>query len=363
MASGVLCFVSQADIVWAFWRGHLRPNRYSRLDRAFLRWLRSLIRRRHRHDEPVSQGHVEAFERFQLKITEASLVSGLGLSIVLNITLAGWWNFDQSVSVYSFNVAVNLAWLACLTHLSVITSVREHLGTESPEGRRIRMVLMLVTLVLTMVPMIHGQILWGRVGSVACERKYVSVFYSYDSVSLKQAEILNIAVIVLSITWSYTRRLVEIYSETYRDDPHMFHMQLPLLRRATEAEINASKKRVARDKMKLVTELAFAKRGDKTHSIPASLGLWARLLYWVHYELERSFLFELQWLSFYFTWGFGQLAYFILQDVSNPKSQVNLELSMGQILPLLLLLAPAISAYELFSSRCNISARGLASGD
>lgn len=109
-------------IIYGYWSRSLRPDRYNGLDNFILDAFRSPKG----WDEEYTRRRVDALEKFILGLGDQQLVTGISLTFAIYLIRFGVAGLDQKVSGYSYCIAVHLALLSCVVHLSSLTILRDH---------------------------------------------------------------------------------------------------------------------------------------------------------------------------------------------------------------------------------------------
>ncbi|KAI8662447.1 hypothetical protein NCS56_01048600 [Fusarium sp. Ph1] len=319
----------------------LRPDRYSSLDKAIV----AGFGRRSTISEGTRRHRIVTFESFIKSLSDQQLFTSLALTVAIYLLRYGVTGLDLKVSAYSYCMAVNIALLSCVVHLSAMTILRDHFETFT-WIRNIRVVLMLVT-ISTLLPQLVFTQTTDTAVTLRCAVTSTDVRLSlgWTDKAYDRTVFLATFAIMLVIICSYLRRLLELYSPSFRESPerwvaNVFHAitQWPS----------------TNDQDRFNQEAAVYNERQRLE-LPTYAGmmLHIQVLYIVSSECRRSFIVEIIWLLFYTTFALCQIFFYVFWGTSAGVSHVNFSLGFGQILPLVLLGLPFLSALELYSEWAN----------
>ncbi|KAK3997037.1 hypothetical protein QBC44DRAFT_256273 [Cladorrhinum sp. PSN332] len=352
---GVSVLFSMIVILIAYFRRCLRHDVYNSVDDYILSLFRfkAPIPSADSPEGPVLSERTAIFESFFQSIADQQLFTGFALVIAVYLVRYGFGGLDSKISAYSYAMACNLALVSCLAHLSTITILRSHLTTPT---REVRVFLIVATFGLLVPHFVAGQklFMWDESASnVRCgmqdwEKNPHRLSYSFDPTSF-----FAILTRLVCIVYGYARRLLELY--------------FPLFNTSSEAWLAEGCNRAIGWPSKRRLEELVTKAQDHQARQVVALGdqqvhvvvQFTRVFRIIAVELNRSFFAEIIWLLFYTTLGFGQVG-FILKlsyhwySSANPSDgpvppPISFVLGFGQILPLVLLWLPFLSAFDLYT--------------
>ena len=303
-------------------------NELNILDRHFLEWIWTWAKETPRMSSPWSK----VLQKAILHLSDSHIITGLA------ILIAGFIQSCQ-ISVYHFHFVIYLAWLASSTHMTTLTILRNYLRHHQSilKWRVIAMIAMFIMLVVAL--------------ALTSSRKWPSyqnfpdtgLFYdSPVSCSWKQEYMMSgqpdpIFSICL-VTAGYLARLTKLFTSTsdfsrlwLRDRPSSW-----LKRKYDSAE---RRKRTSNN---------AATRFYWKSLATFSLGVYvdARAVY----DLYESLLSELIWLFFSLLWGIFKI---FTWRMDAPVTTYENKWGFGQILPLLLLLLPAVAVPQFYDGECH----------
>lgn len=329
--------ITNLAIFVAYFGKALRPDRYSQLDEFIITGLG----RRSKASKEVRKQRIAAFESFVKALSDQQLFTSLALTVAIYLLRYGVNGLDARVSAYSYCLAVNIALLSCFVHLSAMTILREHLE-KFERLRNIRICIMLITIGCLIPQFVLTQFVDARL-TLRCaldpDKFYLDFVWLDDTYD--QTVYLATLSIILIIVWSYLRRLLELVSPLFKESPE----------RLSIAAFHWTLKWPSADEQDRFEQKAAAYIETQRSKLPTYKGLvlYGRVLGIAIFEFRRSFISEIIWLLFYTTFGLCQILFFIFWGPDPSESPVSLSLGFGQILPLVLLGLPVLSALELYS--------------
>ncbi|KAK4186060.1 hypothetical protein QBC35DRAFT_502341 [Podospora australis] len=346
-------------IVLAYIGRALRQDRYNALDHAFLTDLYRLVGKKWESSNRVlhSTQHVLAFEAFFQSIADQQLFTGLALVVAIYAIRAGVSGLDAETSGYSYIMAVNLALLSCLAHLSAMTVLRTRLG-KLKRLRDVRVVMIVVTFALLMPPFVATQMM-SSLETMRCEMTYFDsdphLLVWNDDYRGQQTLFLATLAIIGFLSCGYLRRLLELYFPIFRASPEAWTAEMleAICKWPSQQERQNLNAGAESEQDMLLSKLNKTSQGSKFQRIFQRITRIFRILAVVFAELTRSFLAEIIWLIFYTTFGITQIIYLFLWETGEPEAvggPVSFKWGFGQILPLVLLGLPFLSATELYSN-------------
>ena len=256
-------------------------------------------------------------QKLLLNLSDQQLFFGLALILTIYIRMS---NLD-AFSAYSFRMATTSVWLSCITHMSVIVALRGQFYPEVGRGWR---VLAMVVLLLLLAPILVlsnlPSFIFDPSLSFRCAWNQIS---TYNRAQTRNFALVAASAVIMTIG-GYTSRIIAIYK--------------PIRRRS----------RIGRRwKRKLIHGI---KRREARGHWPRRLKIpWRLVLYQLIQGLKESFLWQLMWLAFYFTFGMTSLvrAWIIVP----PLQQWSL--SFGQLVPIILLVSALPPAYDTFQGNSS----------
>lgn len=328
--------VTIVTIVVAYIGQALRPVRYSSLDKVLIRYDPGAP-----INEKERAWRIEALESFLKTLSDQQLFIALALTLAIYLLRYGVSGLDAKVSAYSFCLAVNIALLSCTVHLAAMTILREHFD-KLKWPRNIRVVIMVVTMGCLIPQLVTMQFLDSAVTlRCALDPAESDPNDIWEQTVYALTLVLATTAIIATIVFGYLRRLFELYSTLFRESPERWVARLCYWIRQLP---------FIDDKHKFNQEAAshHAKQSSEVRTYSGMLLYW-RILRIVTLEVRRSFIAELIWISFYTILASCLMIYFLSSGTDPGQSPVSFTVGFGQVLPLVLLGLPALSAAELFS--------------
>ncbi|OHF03609.1 hypothetical protein CORC01_00928 [Colletotrichum orchidophilum] len=289
---------------------------------------------------------IRAFESFMLSMSDQQLVTGMALMLATSLIFAGVHGLDESFSVYSFQIATRLGYFSCITHLCSLSVLWEYFD-EHKRLRTFRTILMVVFLAMMIGCMIISDSVTFRFNrhiSVKCARKHFKlvdrerpnyVFFS-DGVII----IFNLSVLTYILVSGYVQRILQLFCPSARDKQDFWQ------RRSLRFLFGPAAEEAFKD-LALTRNRTLAGYINVNRRPSFSVKHYLTMLsIWVKF-LESSFLWEVVWLFFYFTFGTANLLKFF-NDASLKLGAI--QPNFGQLVPLFLLALPLITAAEAYSS-------------
>ncbi|KAK1722167.1 hypothetical protein BDP67DRAFT_389939 [Colletotrichum lupini] len=266
------------------------------------------------------QRRIKAFESFMLSLSDQQLVTGMALMLATILIFSGIHDLDDSFSVYSFQIATRLGYFSCITHLCSLSVLWEYFDRHNwlRIFRTILMVAFLVMMIGCMIISDSVTFRFNRHVSVKCAREHFKlidrerpnyVFFSDEFII-----IFNLSVLTYILISGYVQRFLQLYCMPARDEQDFWQC------RSLRALFGSD------------TEDRF-KSLDKNKTLA---------------DIRSSFLWEIVWLFFYFTFGTANLLRFFDDATLNIGA---IKPNFGQLVPLFLLALPLITATEAYTSR------------
>lgn len=330
-------FLTILAILVAYFGQALRPDRYSQLDEAIITGLG----RRSKASNEVRKQRIAAFESFIKALSDQQLFTSLALTVAIYLLRYGVNGLDAQVSAYSYCLAVNIALLSCFVHLSAVTILRDHLE-KFKRLRNVRIFIMLITIGCLIPQLVLTQLIDASLTlQCALDPDEFYLYLVWTDNTYGQTIFLATLSIILIIAWSYLRRLLELLSPLFRQSPE----------RLSIAALHWICQWPSADEQDRFDQKATAYIETQCSELPTygGMALYGRVLGIVIFEFRRSFIAEIIWLLFYTTFGLCQILFFVFWGPDPGVSPVSFSLGFGQILPLVLLGLPVLSALELYS--------------
>jgi hypothetical protein len=325
----------------------LRKDRYNALDDMILDTFKPGKRNDHEH----APSRIVALENFVLTMSDQQFVIGTALIVAIYLIWYGVVGMDAKISAYSFCIAVNLALFSCITHLSSITVLRSYFD-DHKRLRNARVFLMVSAIGVLIPQLVASQMIDSSV-TLRCALSQGDPTLQWDDNIYDQTIFFATLAMIGVIVCGYLRRILEMYFPRFRESPEAWMAEVcaSLISRPTQDELGTFAVGVAKEQLARASRLS----ATQTFSLRGSGDLALRLVAGViPSELSRSFFAEIIWLLFYFTFGLSQVIFFIVWGSvpDNVDSKpVSLTPGFGQILPLILLGLPFLSAIEAYTSK------------
>ncbi|KAJ5929321.1 hypothetical protein N7454_007169 [Penicillium verhagenii] len=324
-----------------------RPNP---VDMIILRSLRGALK----HiplTERIWFGTNKKTELFFLKMIV--MMGDLQVLSGLTILISGFAQLRSGLATYCWIVIVQLAWFSCLTHLCCLTLLRNHLYNNAIE-RGWRLVAMAALAVLDMVGLVFtGNYHWAFCSD--CDyRDYSQLKKSGDAGSMTPAPndyaicfmsvapssngaFASMVVAMLLIILGFCTRVAKLYKPLSVGFFGRFRADL------------------SRKCRRLLRRVYVYSGADRKSNLRWNL-LYLPLLsifFMGRFLLDQwsSLFLEVFWLLVSFTWGIAHVNHFMKQSevIHFQFPDDNFDWSFGQVLSVLLLIAPVVSILESFS--------------
>lgn len=296
-------------------------------------------RRRARHRR--SKG----LERFILALSDQQLVTGLA------VLIASFFS-PCSRSLYHFNITASLGWFSSTCHLSTLSVLRIYL-IDHPRVRDWRVLAMLIVMGLTIVSQVITYADQDIGFPVQCVLHDLFPF-GYDLNS-----ILGIVLIVGFLAYSYTNRIARLYLL----DPDW---SIVGWFTASVAKLLGKRKQmsqlqdiiIAMSAKSQAEKTSFYRRVEQRRQFARFCGFWVanpgivrRRFIWLMYcfrQLSGSFLGEILTLLFGVSYGITSVLFsrFNVPEVGLSGDQNSM--GFGQLVPLLLIVLPILTAGEVY---------------
>lgn len=325
-------------VVYGYLTRSLRPDRYNALDDFVLDtfgWPKE-------QDKAYTRRRVLAIEKFILSLSDQQLVTGISLIIANYLIRFGVAELNQRVSAYSYVIAVHLALLSCVIHLSSLTILRDHFDAHT-RLRSFRICLILPAIGFLLPQLVLAQDIDSSV-TLSCGLDLLHSQPSYWDPEIFNFPIfLQTVTILIMIAGGYIRRVIEVYFPLFRKAPDVWTARVcsKFIGYPEQRDIDLFMARSCEAQITSAARLIDFRGPRKQKPTMAIAGILVA-------ELRRSFFTEIVWLLFYTTYSLCNLIYFFLWGGTADQSRVTFTPSFGQILPLMLLAATGLSITEAF---------------
>lgn len=300
------------------------------LDTRFRAWLHFSVFRRKTHLQ-LSDRSIHLLQRLLIAFSDGHLITGLAM-------LVAAFSQTQSITIFHFNVAVYLAWLSSSVHMVTLSVCRSYLQS-SPflvywrlGAAGILWLLLLVSLAMTASP--RSPVNRGD-GEDDLDQ---APFFWYDTpvlctwhcseMSKWPVDTIVASVLIALGFLSRAVKLIKPLSEQF--GRVVVHQTSDIVKKTfTECAVK-----------RIHVKSRLQKNGW-------SLCMWLTLILYLNlralFDLFGSLLGELFWISLLLAWGTSKL---VLLHLRSPLAEN--DWGFGQVLPLLLLLAPFAAIPELY---------------
>ncbi|KAJ5924839.1 hypothetical protein N7466_009026, partial [Penicillium verhagenii] len=273
-----------------------------------------------------------------LAMSDLQIVTGL------SILISGFAQFPSGLTVYYWQAIVDLAWFSSLTHLSCLTILRGYLyhHASEREWRLFSMGLLATLLVVGLV--FTGNYSWAfqfieNHESVPTITEY-AICYLHVISSTDKAFISMVASVFLIIL-SFASRIVKLHRT----------LSVGIFGRARELSSSYT-----RGYLLLVFNWCS---NDSPRSLKRTLCYYPVFAAFLQFrfllDFWASMLLEIGWLLVGFTWGITRLTTLLSQPTdwglqSSSRDSDSSDWSFGQVVALVLLVAPLITVVEFFNN-------------
>ncbi|KAL2134417.1 hypothetical protein VTI74DRAFT_256 [Chaetomium olivicolor] len=319
-----------AIVVTLYIRNALSERQYTDLDRHLLRKVWAALGKASGDDPgavvPRSIKHEavsHALFRLLVALSDQQLAGGMALAVAAYLKLAD----PASFSVYSFRMATATVWQAFFTHMCAVAVLRDDFCRQRGSKWRLLAMTALVTLLAPILLLSNfPAFLLEPAMSVKCACGQLLSSQRNWNVNFVLQSVLTVLVVV----GGYSRRLIELVRGP--KSPHGHGNWLTALVPSQE-EASTARAQLAKDKAKELERMA-----NRRLYVP---DLWP-FFHIVESEIRQSFLWELIWLSCYYTFSISSLGF--TWTVLPPLSQWSL--SFGQLVPLALVIMSLMPLYD-----------------
>ncbi len=287
---------------------------------------------------------IEEHEKFIISMSDQQLVTGLAILVALYIK-------SCSVSVYSFEIALSLAYFSCSIHISTLTVLRRYLQKYKTLAfvRVVLMVTLAIMLLAGLLILQSGTFYELPATKLGC---VLADFDSHVSQNLSWVQIGNTVMVCWFIISAYMNFIFELYDGWFPKFPGNWYFWFALSVGMTQHDKN--------DQCKILS--GWQKEKVLSEIKDQRLSRIRKILIFTPYILEefsRSFLYKILWMLFYFT--FGVSAFCVYWTQQGLYKHVLDVWGFGQLVPVFLLVLPLLSAYEFREeslSDVNLSLKG-----
>lgn len=306
---------------------------------------------RHDPDEMSRKHRIKGLQRFLISLSDQQLVTGIAIMIAGLID-------PCSRSVYHFKIIAALGWFSSFTHLSTLTVLRDHLITHR-RTRDLRVIVMLSVLSLLIL---------FQIGTFSTQKTGLPIQCMWLSFWPVMPDFFVIVVLILVLI-ILVRAYATNISLLYSTDPdwtlydRFLHGAVKRLTGNEKRVWNLEAIYVSSTWKSKAERGAVRKRLRERRRWSQYCGIWTsqnsaskRQLVetiFLFQELQRSFLHEILVLFSAVAFGIGQVI-----STRRVKPEVGLsgdenKMSFGQLVPLLLLALPLMTAVDVYFGECN----------
>lgn len=343
-------------IILGYFTCSLRLGRYSELDHAII----STFKTPNRHTQGgCNADGMFALEKFILALSDQQLVTGISLTVAIYLIRYGVSGMDSQISGYSYGIAVNLALLSWLIHLSSINVLRDYLGNHKT-SRNVRVFLMLLGISMLLPELLRTQSFaaWETLRCALAAQEEAGMPLSWapwrgtrfqdNNLEFQDNTVFcsTLAIIVV-IARGYIRTLLGLYLPRRRQGPDVLVAECcaTIFGYPTTLDLRKFAIKSKESHLSRMSQLTSCRGGIR------ALGLATRV---VLFELSHSFIMDILWLLFYFAFGLCQITEFMNFGWLPQQGQrpVSLTPDFGQVLPLVMLGMPLFTAVEAYAGLC-----------
>lgn len=302
---------------------------------------------------------VRGLQRFLLALSDQQLVTGMAIMI------AGLTN-PCSRSIYHFNIIAALGWFSSTTHLSTLTVLHGHL-VNHPRTRDLWVIGMLCIL---------GLLIVFQISTYSTQDNYLSVeclwLYFWPEIP-DPFTIIQLILILIFLVTNYVDKVGSLYTA----DPDWTVYDC-LLKAVTndwflKAETRSSSKRNRVRNLEVIIVSSFLKSKAEKKAAHGRLrqrrrwsqycGIWIAIdsafkrrlveTVFLFQEFQRSFLSQISFSLSSLAYGIAQVFMYRSSIPETRLSGDQNKMGFGQLVPVLLLALPVLTAGELFFGGCN----------
>ncbi|KAK0716671.1 hypothetical protein B0T21DRAFT_296090 [Apiosordaria backusii] len=340
-------------------------QQYNHVDEMALSWLK---RSRMRHGAPSTPApEISGYQTFILSVNDQMLLTGLGLIIAIYSQIC-------SISMFSFHVACNLAYLCTTVHLATLTVLRLPLKESTKAQRISRVSLMIMGLVGILVSKLLQYSTWEYESNAlaACDINWPRTSPNYEY-------LWDWFCLVLVLSTNYYQSIVTDvapYGSNSDSEPNpkpVSSFVLAALKKlhrhpGSQGDIASSlderQDKIEASRTKRLTSLVTTINKRRANSIPRARllrSVFANIGFDVLFELQNSLVYDLFLCIFWFALAITDLANSLEHGGTDIRPL--LEWKFGQVLPVILLLSYALTALGIQASSPNPKETAAAGGD
>ncbi|KAH8888078.1 hypothetical protein GQ53DRAFT_767975 [Thozetella sp. PMI_491] len=333
---GVTALLNLGVIIYLYFSGHLRGNRYRPVDLSLLNALganplKDTDDTSDAEKFEQKQLRIEMYERFIISMSDQQLVTGIAILVALYIK-------SCSVSVFSFEIAVSVAYFSCSIHISTLTVLRQYLKRYKKLAilRSIMMVILAIMLLAGLLMIESGTFYQVPSMKLGCA---LADFNSYISHNLTWVQVGNTAMICWFIISAYGCFLYELFDDRFIEVLGNWYFWLALSVGMSNDDKDKQCKKIFEFRETKIIERIGLPGVSKVRMVII-------VIPYLLEEFSRSFLYKILWMLFYFTFGVATFCELWVQH--GYYKQVLDVWGFGQLVPMFLLALPLLSAYEVY---------------
>ena len=284
----------------------------------------------------------EALTRFILALSDQQLVTGLAI-------LIGALGSRCTISSYEFLVVVSLAWFSSTTHLATLDVLREYF-IQNQVVRNVRVIGMVAMMILLSFGLIVEVAYYEGSPAMPLQCAISGLSWNNDDYALSD-ELISTIFTILFLTVSYASRIGHLFDDEHSQNRPSYSnrerfLRLILLLRHPKLNVDADAYR------RIIKEVVSEKRtSDRKKMLEkAKESMKSAPTYLVGLQgYSGSFLSNIPALLFGLSYGISQVSvvrWFNPPDMTEAADTM----SFGQIVPLFLLILPALAAAEIYYS-------------
>jgi hypothetical protein len=279
----------------------------------------------------------EIFESVTLSLSDQQLVTGLA------ILIAGYYEMlNNNLSVYHWNIVLNLAWMSSAVHIASLTLLRDVLN-RGPTLRNTRvagMLLLLILLTVAMWPLRRVKLPMGTPVKCLWRNRPWNLYLNTDTpqssdINIDPDRVLSVSMLLCAYIWKLSQ---------------LFSSSKGWVRKWLVAKPQAATERLMR-------RVLLSHRPNWLVR-PAYLLLTQLYIIAVIYaEMAESFAAVVMYLCMALPWG-TFCTFFYRNKGSDEVKDGESKLSFGQLVPLFLLVLPVLAGlniYGLSTGECDLN--------
>ena len=311
-----------------------------------IRLIRTLLCRHENTEAHIlsRDQRIEALTRFVLALSDQQLVTGLAI-------LIGALASRCKISAYEFDVVIGLAWFSSTTHLATLDVLRDYF-IRNQIVRNVRLVGMLILMGI----LAFGVIVIDTTAYVSVQALQCAIEGLKSSGQDPQSSIYTVNTLAFLI-FSYAEKIGHLYDDDLEEGQQLYSNReriLQLFMRLRHPNLDVSKRFYKRIIKTVVSEERAKTKRNLQRKARKSKTMKSALFWTVAAQAcFESFLFNMA------TWLLG-LSYGITQVIATrffyaPKmSEDANDMSFGQVVPLFLLVIPALAAAEIYYGKSYV---------